>query len=99
MSGARLRTISQNHTSVIHEDFDYAYVHLVEGTSAMNLRRGTFTEAINHLNNPNKLLTEQMADYYGKTIAPGNCNLRDTGLSQASRELERKVTKLMRTER
>jgi len=59
VSGARLRTISQNHESIIHQDFDYTYLNLIEGTSAMNIRRKShFTEAINHLNNPNKLISD-----------------------------------------
>jgi len=94
-----MRTISQHHTSVIDNDFDYSYVSLVEGTSPMNLKRKSqFSEVISHLHNPNKLINDQMNEYYQKT-KNSHFYVRDTRLGEASRELERKVTKLLRTNR
>ena len=53
---------------------------------------------ISHLNNPNKLINDQMTEYYQKT-KNSHFYVRDTRLGEASRELERKVTKLLRTNR
>jgi len=59
VSGAQLRTISQHHSSIIDKDFDYTYLSLIEGTSPMNIKRKSqFNDAINHLNNPNKLIND-----------------------------------------
>ena len=64
----------------------------------MNIKRKSeFNEVINHLNNPNKLINDQMTEHYSKTIH--SKSIRDTSLGDASRELERRVTKLLRTNR
>lgn len=69
VSGAALRTISQNHKSIIHRNFDYTYLQMIEGTSPMNIKRKSeFNEVINHMNNPNKIISDQMTDHYNKTI-------------------------------
>ena len=66
-----------------------------EGTSARNSKRTKFITLINHLNNPNKIVSKKM-NYYIKQTKE---QLRDTSIDQASKELERQQIKVLRMKR
>lgn len=58
---SKLQTISQHLQTEQEKAFDYFYAAEEEGTSPRNLkRRILFKGHIDHLNNPNKILTDKM---------------------------------------
>lgn len=66
----------------------------------MNSRRKShFGDAIDHIKNPSMLVREHMEEFFSKTHMPRFPVTRDTSLNEASKELERKVTGLMRAKR
>ena len=92
--------ISQEQKSILHEDFDYKYLDLVEGTSARNTKRQrAFKDIIDHRNNPNKFIRERMEKFYAETNFKKLNIIRDTSMGQASKELERQQIKLLRLNR
>lgn len=72
------------------KNFDYYYKVEEEGTSSLNLKRKIlFRHHIDHLNNPNKIITDKMKNFYDKTKHSEKNGLRDTSIYCASKYLER----------
>lgn len=86
---SKLQTISQHLQTEQEKAFDYFYAAEEEGTSPRNLkRRILFKGHIDHLNNPNKILTDKMKDFYKQTKGAW-IGYRDTGIQNASKHMER----------
>ena len=62
-------------------------------------RKFQFTSHIDHLQNPNKVISEKMEQFFATTRNPKNPVTRDTSLTQASKELERQQIKILHANR
>ena len=100
VANVKLAGISQHLMEEQDKNFDYYYKVEEEGSSPKNLKRKIlFRNQIDHLNNPNKILTDKMKNFYEKTKHTGTCGLRDTSIYQASKYLERQQLKLKQIHR
>ena len=92
----KLSKITMNIPKLNH--YDYYHNPDFEGASAQNTKRKHFTDQIDHIDNSNRLITSKMKTYFNKTYSRGSV-MRDTRLTQASKEMERQHVKLQRLNR
>ena len=77
-----LKGISMEVSSCLSPQYDHKYCDEVEGTSARNIKRKfQFTQHIDHLHNPNKVISEKMEGFFATTRNPKKAVIRDTSLN------------------